>query len=98
LTSDGKPRQATGDAKYTLTNSGFGGDLRAGLETYISPKVMFGVAAEYNLFGANDTWTVKITDNDDKELMKKEDVKGPEVNFGGLGVYAWINLAIPSFN
>jgi hypothetical protein len=98
LTSDGKPRQASGDAKYTLTNSGFGGDLRAGLETYISPKVMFGVAAEYNLFGANDTWTVKVTDNDDKELMKKEDVKGPEVNFGGLGVYAWINLAIPSFN
>ncbi|HLP15227.1 MAG TPA: hypothetical protein VK470_03150, partial [Bacteroidota bacterium] len=83
---------------YSMTNSRLGGDLRAGLETYISPKVMFGVAAEYNLFGAGDEWTVKVTDKDDKELLKKEDVKGPEVNFGGLGIYAWINIAIPSFN
>jgi hypothetical protein len=85
------------DIKYSLINTSFGGDFRAGLETYISPKVMFGLAAEYNLFGASDTWKVKVTDKDDKELMKKENVVGPEVNFGGLGFYAWINIAIPSF-
>ncbi|MGE5316208.1 MAG: hypothetical protein ACM3Q4_16055, partial [Acidobacteriota bacterium] len=92
-----KPYGKSDEVDYTLTNSALGGDVRAALETYISPKVMFGVAAEYNLFGASDEWTVKVTDKDDKELLKKENVKGPEVNFGGLGVYAWINLAIPSF-
>jgi hypothetical protein len=39
-----------------------------------------------------------VDDKDDKEIVKNSDGKGPEVNFGGLGVYAWINLAIPSFN
>lgn len=97
LSQSVKPYGKSDEVDYTLTNSALGGDVRAALETYISPKVMFGVAAEYNLFGASDEWTVKVTDKDDKELLKKENVKGPEVNFGGLGVYAWINLAIPSF-
>jgi hypothetical protein len=97
LSCEAEMENSSEKMNYTLTNSSFGGDVRAGLETYLSPKVMFGVAAEYNLFGANDGWDVKLTDKDDKELLKKNNVKGPEVNFGGLGFNAWINIAIPSF-
>jgi hypothetical protein len=97
LSGSTTPPNGSDDVDYTMINTNFGGDFRTGLEIYLSPKLMFGMAAEYNLFGANDEWTVKVTDKDDKELLKKEHVKGPEVNFGGLGVYAWINFAIPSF-
>ncbi len=97
LNATGKDNTNANDVKYKLTNSSFGADFRAGIETYLSPKVSIGFAAEYNLFGASEAWNVKVTDKDDVEIVKN-DGKGPEVNFGGLGIYAWINLAIPSFN
>jgi hypothetical protein len=83
------------NATYKLTNGSLGLDGRAGLEIYLTPALSFGGCAEYNVFGVSNSWSAVVTDKDNKET-KNSDAAGPDVNYSGLGVYAWINYSLPS--
>jgi hypothetical protein len=80
---------------YKLTNGNFGLDGRAGIEIYLTPVLSFGGCVEYNVFGVSNSWSAVVTDKDNKDT-KNSDAIGPEVNYSGLGIYAWINYSLPS--
>lgn len=83
------------DLKYSMTNGHLGADLRAGLEIYLTPTLLFGGSAEYSAFSTGNTWNVKVTDKDNNDT-KNDSAVGPEVNYSGFGWYFWINFSIPS--
>ncbi len=85
------------DLKYSMTNGHLGADLRAGLEIYLTPTLLFGGSAEYSAFSRGDTWNVKVTDKDNNDT-KNDSATGPEIDYSGFGWYFWINFSIPSLN
>ncbi|HEY6953163.1 MAG TPA: hypothetical protein VI758_12225, partial [Bacteroidota bacterium] len=85
------------DITYKLTNGALGFDARAGLETYLTPTLSFGLAAEFNFFGSSNAYTALVSDKSNNDITKKTDIAGPDLTYGGLGYYVWINYSIPSF-
>ena len=63
----------------------------------MSPTFSIGLAAEYNVFGIVNSYTASVTDKDNNDITKKTDAPGPDLSYGGLGYYVWINYSIPSF-
>lgn len=96
---DGKGKDETNsnDVTYKLANGSLGFDVRAGLEVYITPHFSVGAAAEYNLYGISNSWSATVDDKDGNELVKNKDAVGPDIKYSGLGIYVWLNIAIPSF-
>jgi hypothetical protein len=97
MSAGGKDPVDKSDITYKLTNGSLGFDARAGLETYITPVFSIGIAAEYNAYGVVNTYTAVVSDGNNNDITKKTDAPGPNLNFGGLGYYVWINYSIPSF-
>jgi hypothetical protein len=97
MSAGGKNPGDNSDVTYKLTNGAFGFDVRAGLETYITPTFSIGLAAQYNMFGTVNTYTAVISDKDGNDIAKKTNEAGPELRYGGLGYSVWINYSIPSF-
>lgn len=97
---DGKGKDETNsdDVTYKLANSSLGFDVRAGLEVYITPHFSVGAAAEYNMYGISNSWSAMVEDKDGNELVKNKDAVGPDIKYSGIGIYFWLNFAIPSFN
>jgi hypothetical protein len=80
-----------------LTNGAFGFDTRAGLEIYLSPTLAIGAAAEYSVYSPLKSYTASVSDKNNNTITEKTNVTGPDLNYGGLAYYVWINYAIPSF-
>jgi hypothetical protein len=97
MSAGGKDPVDNSDITYKLTNGTLGFDARAGLETYITPTLSIGIAAEYNAFSVVNSYTAVVSDNSNNDITKKTDAPGPDLNYGGLGYYVWINYSIPSF-
>ena len=97
MSAAGKNPSDNSDITYKFTNGTLGFDVRAGLETYITPTLSIGLAAEYNLYGVVNTYTAIISDKNNNDILKKTDAPGPDLSYGGLGYYVWINYSIPSF-
>jgi hypothetical protein len=97
MSAGGKDPVDKSDITYKLTNGTLGFDARAGLETYITPTLSIGIAAEYNAFNVVNSYTAVVSDNSNNDITKKTDAPGPDLNYGGLGYYVWINYSIPSF-
>jgi hypothetical protein len=79
----------------SLSNDALGFDGKAGFEVYINPMLSIGAGAEYNIFAMDNIWTASVTDKDKTET-KNSDAVGPDTKYSGLGVYLWINYALPS--
>jgi hypothetical protein len=94
----GKDETNSDDVTYKLTNGAIGFDLRAGLEIYMTPNFSVGAAAEYNVYGISNSWSALVDDKDGNELVKNKDAVGPDIKYSGIGIYVWMNFAIPSFN
>lgn len=97
MTAKGKDETNSNDVTYKLTNGALGFDGRAGLEVYMSPTFSIGLAAEYNLYNVVNSYTALVSDKDNNDITKKTDVPGPDLKYGGLGYYFWINYSLPSF-
>jgi hypothetical protein len=97
MSASGKDPVDNRDITYKFTNGALGFDVRGGLETYITPALSFGFAAEYNLFGVVNSYNAVVSDNDNNDITKKTDARGPDLSYGGLGYYVWVNYSIPSF-
>lgn len=97
MSAGGKDPRDNSDITYKLTNGTLGFDVRAGLEVYVTPTFSIGAAAEYNVYGVVNTYTAQVANKDGNDITKKTDVPGPDLSYGGLGYYAWINFSIPSF-
>lgn len=97
MSTGGKNPSDNSDITYKLTNGALGFDARAGLETYLAPTFSIGVAAEYNMYNVVNTYTALVTDKSNNDITKKTDVVGPDIKYGGLAYYVWINYSIPSF-
>ena len=97
MSAGGKDPKDNSDITYKLTNGTLGFDARAGLETYITPTFSIGIAAEYSIFGVVNSYTALVSDMSNNDITKKTDALGPDLNYGGLGYYVWINYSIPSF-
>ncbi len=97
MSAKGKDETNSNDVTYKLTNGALGFDGRAGLEVYLSPTFSIGAAAEYNLYGVVNSYTALVSDKDNNDITKKANVAGPDINYGGLGYYVWINYSLPSF-
>ena len=97
MSAAGKDPVDNSDITYEFTNGTLGFDARAGLETYLTPTFSIGIAAEYDMFGVVNSYTAAITNKSSNDITKKSDAPGPDLNYGGLGYYVWINYSIPSF-
>jgi hypothetical protein len=97
MSAKGKDETNTDDVTYKMTNGALGFDARAGLEIYMTPTFSIGVAAEYNLYGSVSSYTALVSDKNNNDITKKSDAPGPDLTYGGLGYYVWINYSIPSF-
>lgn len=93
--SDKDPREGN-EITYKLTNGALGMDARAGLETYLSPTLSVGLAAEYNVFGIARYYTAEVTDTGNNDITKKSRELGPDVHYAGVGYYLWFNYSVPS--
>lgn len=80
---------------YSLSNDAIGLDGRAGIEVYVNPALSIGAGGEFNIFSSDNIWTASVTDKDKNET-KKDDAVGPDTKYSGLGIYFWINYALPS--
>jgi hypothetical protein len=85
------------DHDYSFTHASLGFDAKAGLEIYITPEFSIGGGAEYAGIPVHNEWNITLTDKD-KNDTKLENVKGPEVNYSGLGWFVWFNYSLPSLN
>ncbi len=94
LSATGKDKN-NDDLSYSLSHDMIGMDGRVGVEMYISPTLLIGGGAEYNLFPQNNVWTATVTDKDKNET-KNSDAVGPDTKYSGLGFYLYINYALPS--
>ncbi|MCK9409752.1 MAG: hypothetical protein M0R68_11540 [Bacteroidetes bacterium] len=94
LTTSGQDSKGD-NLDYSLSNDALGFDGRAGIEMYLTPMLSIGAGAEYNIFATDNIWTATVTDKDKKETKNSEAV-GPDTKYSGLGVYLWINYALPS--
>jgi hypothetical protein len=97
MSAKGKDETNSDDVTYKLTNGALGFDGRAGLEVYLSPTFSIGAAAEYDLYGVANSYTSLVSDKDNNDITKKTDITGPDIKYGGLGYYVWINYSLPSF-
>jgi hypothetical protein len=97
MSASGKDPVDRRDITYKFTNGALGFDVRGGLETYITPALSIGVAVEYNLFGVVNSYNAVVSDKDNNDITKKTDARGPDLSYGGLGYYVWVNYSIPSF-
>lgn len=97
MSAGGKDPRDNSSITYKLTNGALGFDGRVGLETYITPTLSFGIAAEYNLYNVVNTYTAAVSNASGDDITKKTDEVGPDLNYGGAGYYVWINFSIPSF-
>jgi hypothetical protein len=97
MSAAGKDPADNSDITYKFTNGTLGFDARAGLETYITPTFSIGLAAEYNVYSVVNSYTALITDKNNNDILKKTDAPGPDLSYGGVGYYVWINYSIPSF-
>ncbi len=97
MSGKGKDETNSNDVTYKLTNGALGFDARAGLEVYVSPTFSIGLAAEYNMYNVVNSYTALVSDNNNNDITKKTDVPGPDLKYGGLGYYVWINYSLPSF-
>jgi hypothetical protein len=96
MSAGGKDPTDNSDITYKLTNGALGFDARAGLETYITPTFSIGIAAEYDIYGVVNSYTAVVSDKSNNDITKKTDAPGPDLNYGGVGYYVWINYSIPS--
>jgi hypothetical protein len=94
LTATGKDKNDD-DLDYSLSNDALGFDGKAGIEVYITPMLSVGAGAEFNIFATDNIWTASVTDKDKNETKNSEAV-GPDTRYSGLGVYLWVNYALPS--
>jgi hypothetical protein len=94
LSATGKDKNDN-DLTYSLTQDAFGIDTKIGLEIYLTPMLSIGGGAEYNMFPTSNSWTAKVTDKDNNDT-KNSDAVGPDTKYSGLGIYLWINYALPS--
>ncbi|HTP13647.1 MAG TPA: hypothetical protein VMM37_08445 [Bacteroidota bacterium] len=97
MSASGKDETNKNDVSYKLTNGALGFDARAGLEIYMTPTLSVGFAAAYDLYGVTNSYTALVTDNNNNDITKKTDVPGPDLRYGGLGYYVWVNYSLPSF-
>ncbi len=97
MSAKGKDETNSNDVTYKMTNGSLGFDGRAGLEVYLSPTFSIGAGAEYNLYGNANSYTALVSDKDNNDITKKTNVAGPDIKYGGLGYYFWINYSLPSF-
>lgn len=93
LTATGEDKRGN-DLTYTLTQDLLGADVKTGLEVYLTPMLSLGAGAEYNFFPASTSWEAKATDTDNNDTVNS-DVVGPDTRYSGLGVYLWVNYALP---
>ncbi|HTR81564.1 MAG TPA: hypothetical protein VMM58_08025 [Bacteroidota bacterium] len=80
---------------YRLTNGNIGLDGKTGIEAYITPILSLGVGAEYNIFGTSNSWSVDVTDKNNRDT-RNSDATGPDVKYSGLGLAFWVNYSLPS--
>ncbi len=81
--------------KYSMTHAAFGFTGKVGTEVYITPAFSIGGGVNYTAAPVGDNWSISVEDAEENET-KLDEAKGPEVNYSGLGVYFWLNYALPS--
>jgi hypothetical protein len=94
FSATGKNKDET-DLKYSVTHGiiDFGG--KVGTEVYITPTFSIGGGVIYTAAPISNDWSITVEDADKNET-KLNDAKGPDVNYSGLGLYVWLNYALPS--
>lgn len=85
------------ELKYSLTHSVFGVAGKAGMEIYVTPTFSIGGGIDYTTSPENDLWNISVEDKDKNETTR-DDVKGPQIKYSGVGWFAWINYSLPSLN